>query len=361
MQNYHPNVLTPNGMCQHSNLSYEDKQRISFNTQGHDPFIDFLKGLCILMVILTHCIPEKWDAYSFFALWGRPAVPLFLLIQVFHTYKKGLNEVSFSPSKIWNRIFKPFAITEIIIISLNIIAGVMKDDLNIIQILKDLVHHGGYGPGSYYPYIYIQMAFLLPCFTSVLKKWSITKSIMFFIILSQGYELACCLIDIPEWIYRLLVFRYIFIIPIGYILATKGLIINKTTITLSIISAAFLLFFRYSSIDLHPLFFQTTFYGWRTCHWICYIFMCYLLLFLVQQGYQKAIKHHIPLAFLTKLGQYSYEIFLFQMFYFAIIHGRLMHLVSIITNNHATGTLGIIIAMTLCTIPIVWYKMKIRR
>lgn len=203
------------------------------------------------------------------------------------------------------------------------------------------------------------MAILLSCFTSVLKKWSITKSIMFFIILSQGYELACCLIGIPEWIYRLLVFRYIFIIPIGYILATKGLIIKKTTITLSIISTAFLLFFRYSSIDLHPIFFQTI--AWNTCHWICYIFMCYLLLFLVQQGYHKAVKHHIPLAFLTKLGQYSYEIFLFQMFYFAIIHGRLMHLVSNITNNHATGILGIIIAMTLCTIPIVWYKMKIRR
>ena len=360
MQNYHPNVLTPNSVCQHSNLSSEDnKQRISFNIQGHDPFIDFLKGLCILMVILTHCIPEKWNAYSLFVLWGRPAVPLFLLIQVFHTYKKGLNEVSFSPSKIWNRIFKPFAITEIIIITFQIIIMIMKGNLNIIQILKDLVHNGGYGPGSYYPYIYIQMALLLPCFTNILKKWNITKSIIFFIIFSQGYELACCLIGIPEWIYRLLVFRYIFIIPIGYILATKGLIINNTTITLSIISAVFLLFFRYSSIDLYPYFYQTI--SWKTCHWICYIFMCYLLLFLVQQGYKKAVRHHISLAFLTKLGQYSYEIFLFQMFYFAIIHGRLMYWVSIITNNHARGTLGIIIAMTLCTIPIVWYKMKIKK
>lgn len=346
-------------MCQHSNLSYEDKQRISFNTQGHDPFIDFLKGLCILMVILTHCIPEKWNTYSFFALWGRPAVPLFLLIQVFHTYKKGLNEVSFSPSKIWNRIFKPFAITEIIIISLIIIAKVMKDDLNIIQILKDLVHYGGYGPGSYYPYIYIQMAFLLPCFTSVLKKWSITKSIMFFIILSQGYELACCLIGIPEWIYRLLVFRYIFIIPIGYILATKGLIINKTTITLSIISAAFLLFFRYSSIDLHPHILP------NNCMEHMPLDMLHLHVLLATFSGTTRLPQSCQTSHISCFPNKTRTIFIrnlsFPMFYFAIIHGRLMHLVSNITNNHATGILGIIIAMTLCTIPIVWYKMKIKR
>lgn len=307
------------------------------------------------MVILRHCIPPHWYDLSLFVLWGQSAVPLFLLIQVFHTYKKDLKQVSFSPSKIWNRIFKPFLITEIIIITVKMIATIIfKTNLNITPLL-----HGGYGLGHYYPYVYIQMAFLLPLCTSVLKKWSTTKSIIFFIILSQGYELVCCLIDTPTWIYTLLAFRYIFIIPIGYTLATKGLCINKTTITLSIISAAFLLFFRYSSIDLHPLFYQK---GWKSCHWMCYIFICYLLLFLIQKGYQKAIKHHISLTFLAKLGQYSYEIFLFQMFYFAIIHRRLMLLVSNIpAPTNATDALGIIIAITLCTIPVVWYKMRIRR
>lgn len=61
---------------------------LTFNRDGYDPLIDYLKGLCILFVVIQHSIPTALHHYTMFALWGRLAVPIFLLIQVFHAYKK---------------------------------------------------------------------------------------------------------------------------------------------------------------------------------------------------------------------------------------------------------------------------------
>ena len=76
------------------------EDRVVLKTDGYDPFIDFLKGMCIVFVILDHSFPSKIDYYTLFAVWGKSAVPLFLLIQVFHAYKKGLYGVKFNFLKI---------------------------------------------------------------------------------------------------------------------------------------------------------------------------------------------------------------------------------------------------------------------
>lgn len=72
---------------------------------GYDPFIDFMKGFCILSVILLHATTHfPGQAYTI----GQ-CVPLFLLIQVFHYYKKGLeNARPFNIQKVWIRILRPF-------------------------------------------------------------------------------------------------------------------------------------------------------------------------------------------------------------------------------------------------------------
>ena len=65
---------------------YETK--IEFSRIGHDLSLDFVKGVCILLVILNHSTGFTFHQDSWFFLWGYPAVPLFLLIQVYHSYKK---------------------------------------------------------------------------------------------------------------------------------------------------------------------------------------------------------------------------------------------------------------------------------
>ena len=65
------------------------------NKKGYDPFIDFVKGFCILSVVLTHSLPVWLQQHTLFSLWGGMAVPLFLMIQVFHAYKSWIKSVTF--------------------------------------------------------------------------------------------------------------------------------------------------------------------------------------------------------------------------------------------------------------------------
>ncbi len=80
----------------------------TLNKVGYEPFIDFLKGLCILWVICEHCMPLP--AYVLFGYWGKMAVPVFLIIQSFHMYKKN-NLALPGITNLYKRILQPFLIT----------------------------------------------------------------------------------------------------------------------------------------------------------------------------------------------------------------------------------------------------------
>lgn len=61
---------------------------ILLSKEGYDPFIDYLKGVSILFVILAHCLPLQ--EYILFSLWGAQAVPLFFLYKCFTLIRKVL-------------------------------------------------------------------------------------------------------------------------------------------------------------------------------------------------------------------------------------------------------------------------------
>lgn len=54
---------------------------------GYEPFLDYLKGICIIMVVINHGFASA-EEKLLFPIWINQAVPIFLLIQVFHSYKK---------------------------------------------------------------------------------------------------------------------------------------------------------------------------------------------------------------------------------------------------------------------------------
>ena len=84
---------------------------VVFNKTGYDPFITFLKGYAILCVVLAHSVPNIWNTgYEF---WGSMQVPLFLLIQTFHVFKKDKASLSFK--KLLPRIILPFLVLQFIL------------------------------------------------------------------------------------------------------------------------------------------------------------------------------------------------------------------------------------------------------
>lgn len=91
---------------------------ITFNKTGYDPFVDFLKAYCILVVIFCHGFPYL-DKIGY-AVWGVQ-IPLFFLIQVFHCYKREPKAINWKT--IWRRIVLPFIAIEVLIFGVLYLTG----------------------------------------------------------------------------------------------------------------------------------------------------------------------------------------------------------------------------------------------
>lgn len=284
---------------------------VLLNNKGYDPFIDFMKGLCIICVVLTHSISYKWQQIIGFPFWGAQAVPMFLLIQSYHYFKyEELPSINWR--KLFRRILLPFFIVETII-ALYILIAYCYGSGALTTPLLALILNGGEGRGSYYVWIYLQFALiLLPLFGWLRQKvhlsdihWGIL-----FILMSEGLEILCSYWNPSNQIYRLLSFRYVFLVYGGYLWAKHGIKCNWKTIILSILSLIAIYILQYKHYTFEPWIFDTP---WRYFHWCCYFFVIFLLVLLVNVLYK------IGGAFtelIKTIGKYSYEIFLFQMLVF---------------------------------------------
>ena len=328
--------------------------KLVLKKDGYDPFIDFLKGVCIIFVIINHCMPEIIMKYSGFMFWGVSAVPIFLLIQVFHAYKRGCNNTKVNYKRVWNKIALPFFICQIIICIAFILKSHHAQLSNIIADISNWIKSGGYGPGAYYPWIYLQFTILLPLLSPIFRKSSLYLCIS-FIIISQSVETACAYFHLPQLAYRLLFLRYIFIFYLGYLLATKGYQLNRYTFGASIICLLFSFIIVYGGINLSPFLYD---FVNPVCHWFCYVYIAYLLLFLLKIAYG-----HIPNGsfqnYLLDAGKYSYEIFLFQIVYFAIADECIFEYLGKIISNHILfSVVKTVLPIFICTLPIILYKRK---
>lgn len=129
--------------------------KIYLNTQGYDPFIDFLKAYAILCVLLGHTFPHL-DIIGY-AVWAGMQVPI--LIQAFHVLKK--ESFQFNIVYLLKRILIPFASTNIITIIISrVISASVTERGNALNI-NNIILAGGIGPGSYYPWIFLQIAIIL--------------------------------------------------------------------------------------------------------------------------------------------------------------------------------------------------------
>lgn len=342
-------------MFEHKRYFKRIWSRFVLNRQGYDPLIDFLKGLCIIFVIINHCMPEDIMASTAFFFWGVSAVPIFLIIQVFHAYKKGVENIRLNYNRLWKRIVWPFFVAEFIIFVSFIIRDHHFTFNYIINDALSLIKTGGYGPGAYYPFIYLQFAFILPLITWAFKSHKSYLCIV-FVIISQLSETACSYFHMPQLAYRLLFIRYIFLFYLGFLLAYKGFILNLYTFCLASICLVFSTYVIYSHNDFVPILYD---FVNPACHWFCYIFITFFLLFLLRKVYYIFDSVSVLKMYVLKAGKYSYEIFLFQIVYFAIANDYIDNLLKhIISHYHAYVLIKILIPVILCTIPVILYKEK---
>ena len=287
---------------------------ISFNKTGYDPFIDYLKAYSIFCVVFAHCLPVELYNYTLFWVWGSMQVPMFVLIQTFHAYKKE-TQPHLNYIKLIKRIILPFiAVQLILLLTCFIDVNTSKENL-----LKFIVG-GGKGPGTYYFWIYLQIAILLPVLWKFMSKASRGTLLVTFLVVSIGTEVLFSIVNLPDWIYRLFAIRYVFLIYLAYTIWIKeSVIINWKTILLSLLSISVVLFFNYTDFDLEPLFYNT---AWETHRWICYFYVATLMVFFLWLFYKKAVKVEWLDKAIKTIGKCSYEIFLIQMLVFVFLKGN---------------------------------------
>lgn len=122
--------------------------------------------------------------------------------------------------------------------------------------------------------------------------------------------------DRPFW--HLSFLKYIFIIWLGYKITIDGIHVNWKTASISILSILATSLFCYvpSFKFATPYVFESI---WKFCHWPCYYYIVYLCIPFFYIVYKKNLHSWIT-NYILKVGQYSYDLFLIQMFYFVAIH-----------------------------------------
>ena len=304
-----------------------------------------------MSVILNHCVDNAQEIL--FPLWGSPAVPLFILIQVFHFFKQ-THTPRIDTLKLWKRIVKPFLVVQAILFTIWILCY----DMPIYEQFKLLLYKGGKGPGSYYVWIYLQIAFLLPLFSSILNRINKCASLVLFILLSQLFESLFCFLQLADYIYVLLCARYIFLIFLGFLIVKSPFIIDTKTIAISILSLISLILFSYSKFSFWPLFYNHPHF--TTCHYPCYYYIYALLIFiLIRVHHYLFFKVKILSQFICRLGKDSYTIFLSQMAFFSImdIYPIKSWFISVV-NKEFGDIIYIVFSIVVCLCPVFFPKLK---
>ncbi|MBR5166489.1 MAG: acyltransferase family protein [Salinivirgaceae bacterium] len=284
--------------------------RLVFNKTGYDTFIDFLKAYAIICVVIAHCFPSSLWNYCLFQVWADMQVPMFILIQVFHAYKRGTKPtIKWTP--LLKRIVVPFVIIQIIIL----LYRLWFSGQSAYDVLISSVVYGGYGPGSYYFWIYIQVAIILVLMYPLVQKLTRRQLTWLFLFFSVGCECCFSLINLPDVLYRLLAIRYLFLIPLALIWVNEGVILNVRNVLLSILSIIAVVFFSFWKVDLEPLFYNS---GWATHRWICYFYLPTLLTYALWYVYRSINKSKLSF-FIEKIAKSSYEIYLIQMMVFVML------------------------------------------
>ena len=275
---------------------------IAFNIKGYDGFIDFIKAYAILCVLFGHTFGPYLDQVAY-GVWAGMQVPLFILIQTFHGFKK--DKVTVNLPKVFKRVLLPFSLLEITTFVIAFCIG--RYDLHT---LLRMALGGGFGPGAYFPWVYVQIAILLPLFEYLLKNCGKILSLIIFLLICEGSELFFSFVGIPENLYRLLAMRYVFLIYLGWLWVREGIVINWLTILLSLFSLAAIIYFEYYSVDDEPWFFTT---GFSTHRWPCYFFVAYGFSMILHVLWKALSRNEMAIRGIRILSASSYEIFLVQM------------------------------------------------
>lgn len=308
-------------------------------------FLDVLKGICILLVILTHFDWVEAERLQYlFPYWMNPAVPIFMITSgyVYTESFKRKNVATFQQAYALKGIVDkairytiPLVLIFIIEVPLKML--VYKKTLGVGEILFQF-WQGGWGPGSYYYTYMMQFIFLFPLIYFAIRKWDV-KGLVLCGVANILYEVIKVPLGLPGGAFRLIVLRYIFAIALGCYFSMGKFKIKKWMAALSFVFGAVFIyvvcyagykpifFFRWSRTSMLAVFYIAPIAYWliKNCKWECK-----------------------PLAL---IGKASYNVFFVQMVYF--------HMANRIFDGVEGNFGGMLTCYTICIVlGILFYKIE---
>lgn len=289
------------------------------NLRNHT--LDFLKGICIILVIITHYSWNVTQRVQFlFPFWVSIAVPIFMLITGY-VYSLSYNKSSsnslrviYTPKNIIVKILRytiPFAPVFIAEVVLYIIFK--GERYTIIRFVKDFFK-GGYGPGSYYHPVMIQVVFIMPLIWYVINRYK-EKGLIIMFIVNLIFEIVKNMIGLSDGLYRLLALRYLFALSLGCYSYYSPKINIKYSIISTLIGLSYLIVFNYTG--LQPIIMTK----WTNTSMIAVMYIYPLTKWLISKNLLKN-------SFIELLGKASFNIFLAQMAYFSVGDGIIYRTIS---------------------------------
>lgn len=275
--------------------------------------MDYMKAICIFFVIITHyglTYTEQIRNNIFWLLGINMAVPVFIIIS---GYMQGLscdkNHIAtireyYSFSNIKRKlasIIYPF----LIIYFIECMQFYRMNSLSIKFFLYGLFS-GGYGPGSFYPLIMIQLILIFPILFFSIKKWP-KQMLMVISAILLILEIISAVTHMNPELYRLLMIRYIGFVAAGIYLYLFDLPLRKVLIV-----APVTILYLYMSV-YEKCAFKGLFLGWeRAALPELPIAVLIVILGLKYMRRQGTFIHKVIL----EIGQSTYFIFLIQMVWY---------------------------------------------
>ena len=262
-------------------------------------WVDNVKGLAIILVVLWHCNYLNGKEHL---QWFQHAVPLFLFCSAFllrnvdgNYYFKRRRLL-----RLYNRIIRPYFHAELFVLSIIAILCLIRND-DFPYSLSHLLRFAGLGPGSYFPIVYVQCWCVIPFLVVLKRHLSFSYSFALFFISCLISELLFFVVDGQRaWLWRLLAIRYLMILYVG-VYYEEFIKRKQLTVVLVILSVVL------AVVDIYIYPFHNL--CWNGDHCFTSFYILLIIPFL-----QKLCINRLALV-----GKYSYEIFLVQMSYLAII------------------------------------------
>lgn len=294
-------------------MQEENKKRIEF--------LDYLKAVCVIMVIITH---YEWaDKTSpFFTMLINMAVPVFMIVSGYNFAMSNRKKSDGHLIHMYGwRMIKPklvrFLVPFFSICLIEILLLYINDrTINPLRIFL----LGAYGPGSYYVPIMLQLLAVFPVIYFLVQK-NAKLGIVAAGLGNLLFEIGVVIFDIDKYYYRLSIGRYLLLIAFGcYLYLHPDRRVKRYQMILMFLTG-FAYIVAVFGFDKEFVIFDY----WKTTAMPVAFYVFPIVILLFRKFYRCRIPGALGAA-MTWIGQASYHIFLVQMVYYHFeLGGRIMN------------------------------------